>query len=251
MKLTRYSLLLFVFLLTACDKGGSSDVPSPGSGIGGSTARFTVSGNTLYMVSSTALQAYDISNNSDPKKGSKTSLGFGVETIFPYRNNLFIGTKTGMYIYDINQPNAPRQVGLYTHILSCDPVVVQGNYAYVTLRSGTNCRNQSISVNSLDVIDISNLASPKLLRSYPMTNPRGLGADSSLLFIGEGDQGLRVMDISNPIDVRELQYFYNTKTYDVIPTKKLLIVTGPDGIYQYSYADLKQLKLLSKIPVQL
>jgi hypothetical protein len=250
MKSTLYTLLLFC-LLTGCDKGSTSDSPSPGSGIGGSTARFTVSGNALYMVSSTALQAYDITNGSDPKKGNKTNLGFGVETIFPYRNNLFIGTKTGMYIYDINQPNAPRQVGLYTHILSCDPVVAQGNYAYVTLRSGTNCRGQSVSVNSLDMIDISNLSSPKLLKSYPMTNPHGLGADSTLLFVGEGDFGLRVMDIGNPLDVREVQYFYNTKTYDVIPTKKLLIVTGPDGIYQYSYADLKQLKLLSKIPVQL
>ncbi|MVM36049.1 hypothetical protein GO755_38910 [Spirosoma sp. HMF4905] len=244
------SSILVLCLLTACSSASSSDAPSPGSGTGGSTARFTVSGNTLYTVSNTALQAYDISSSSDPKKGNKTILGFGVETIFPYQNNLFIGTQTGMYIYDINQPNAPKSVGIYTHILSCDPVVVQGNYAYVTLRSGTNCRNQSVTTNSLDVIDISNLANPKLLRSYPMTNPRGLGADSTLLFVGEGDYGLRVMDISDPTNVRELNYFYDTKTYDVIPAKKLLIVTGPKGIFEYSYADLKQLKLLSTIPVQ-
>ena len=249
MKNTLYPLLLF-FLLAACAKDGGSDAPSPGAGIGGSTARFTISGNTLYTVSNTALQAYDISTSSDPKKGNKTTLGFGVETIFPYRNNLFIGTKTGMYIYDITQPGAPKQVSFYSHVLSCDPVVAQGNYAYVTLRSGTNCRSQAVNVNSLDVIDISAIANPKLLRSYPMTNPRGLGADSTLLFVGEGDYGLRVMDISNPTDVRELQYFYSTKAYDVIPTKKRLIVTGPAGIYQYSYADFNQLKLLSQIPVQ-
>lgn len=245
-----YSLLVLV-ILTSCSNASSSDSPSPGSGTGGSTARFTVSGNTLYTVNNTALQAYDISSSSNPIKGSKTNIGFGVETIFPYQNNLFIGTQTGMYIYDINQPNAPKSIGIYTHILSCDPVVVQGNYAYVTLRSGTNCRNQSVTANSLDVIDIRNLASPKLLRSYPMTNPRGLSADGTLLFVGEGDYGLRVMDISDPTDVKELEYFYNTKTYDVITTQKLLIVTGPKGIYQYSYADPNQLKLLSEIPVQL
>ncbi|AUD03852.1 LVIVD repeat-containing protein [Spirosoma pollinicola] len=248
------SLLRFLpllFLLASCDKGSSSDAPSPGSGTGGSTARFTVSGNTLYTVSNTALQTYDISQSSNPKTGSKVPLGFGVETIFPYRNTLFIGTQTGMHIYDINQPATPRSVGIYTHILSCDPVVAQGNYAYVTLRSGTNCRAQAVNINSLDVIEISNLASPKLIRSYPMINPHGLGVDSTLLFVGEGDYGLRVMDISDPTNVREVQYFYETKTYDVIPAKKLLIVTGPDGIYQYSYADLKQLKLLSKIPVEL
>lgn len=249
MRSTLY-LLILLSPMAACNKSGGSDAPSPGSGIGGSTARFTVSGNALYTVSSTALQAYDISQSSDPKKGSKITLGFGIETIFPYENNLFIGTQTGMYIYDITQPGTPKSVGLYTHILSCDPVVAQGNYAFVTLRSGTNCRNQAVPTNSLDVIDISTIARPKLLKSYPMTNPRGLGADGSLLFVGEGDYGLRVMDISNPLDVRELQYFPETKTYDVIPTKKLLIVTGPAGIYQYSYADLKQLTLVSKIPVQ-
>ncbi|WP_020600694.1 LVIVD repeat-containing protein [Spirosoma panaciterrae] len=240
-------LVSLIGVLTAC---ANSDSVSPGTGIGGSTARFTISGNTLYMVSNTALQTYDITESSNPKKGAKTSLGFGVETIFPYRNNLFIGTQTGMYIYDISQPNSPKQVSLYSHILSCDPVVAQGNYAYVTLRTGTNCRNQSVTANSLDVIDISNVSNPKLLKSYQMTNPRGLGADSSLLFVGEGDYGLRVMDISNPLDVKELEYFYNTKTYDVIPTRKRLIVTGPTGIYQYSYADFSQLKLLSQIPVQ-
>ncbi|GAB4043974.1 hypothetical protein GCM10028774_61640 [Spirosoma jeollabukense] len=199
-------------------------------------------------MSNTALQAYDISTGNAPKMGSKTTLGFGVETIFPYRSNLFIGTQTGMHIYDINQPNAPKQVSTYSHIQSCDPVVAQGNYAYVTLRSGTSCRN--VLANSLDVVDISNLTSPKLVRSYPMKNPHGLGADSTLLFIGEGDFGLRVMDISDPTNVREIQHFDSTKAYDVIPTQKRLIVTGPDGIYQYSYEDMKQLTLLSKLPVQ-
>lgn len=247
MRKTLY-ILLFPLLLLACSKDGGSDSPSPGSGTGGSTARFTISGNTLYMVSNSDLQAYDISRSSDPRPGSKTTLGFGVETIFPYRNNLFIGTQTGMFIYDISRPDSPQRVSLYTHIQSCDPVVAQGNYAYVTLRSGTNCRN--VAVNNLDVVDIGNPASPKLLKSYPMKNPHGLGVDGSLLFVGEGDYGLRVMDISNPLDVREIQYFDSTRTYDVIPTKKRLIVTGPDGIYQYSYADGKQLTLLSKIPVQ-
>lgn len=246
MKLRYIPLLLL--LLASCAKDGGTDSPTPGSGVGGSTARFTIGGSNLYTVSNTALQTYDISNSSNPKPGDKTMLGFGVETIFPYQTNLFIGTQTGMYIYSIIQPNSPRQIGFYSHIQSCDPVVAQGNYAYVTLRSGTPCRN--MSANTLDVVDISNIASPRLLKSYPMTNPRGLGADGNLLFVGEGDYGMRVLDISNPLAIREVQYIDSVKTYDVIPTQKRLIVTGPGGIYQYSYADLKQLKLLSKLPVQ-
>lgn len=249
MKTFSCSLLFLLTLLVGCAKDGGTDAPSPGSGVGGSTARFAISGNNLYTVTNTVLQVYDISVSSNPKVGAKTTLYTGVETIFPYRSNLFIGTQTGMYIYNTLEPGNPKQIGFYSHIQSCDPVVAQGNYAYVTLRSGTPCRNTS--ANTLDVVDISNLASPKLLKSYPMINPHGLGADSSFLFVGEGDFGLRVMDISDPTNVRQLQYFDSTKAYDVIPYQKRLIVTGPDGIYQYSYADLKTLKLLSRLPVQL
>jgi len=243
--------LLYLFMLAmlaSCSQSGSSDAPSPGSGVGGSTARFTLSGNTLYVVTSTQLQTYDVSSSGNPRPGSKTSIGIGVETIFPYRDNLFIGTQTGMLIYSTSQPDNPKRVGIYNHFQSCDPVVAQGNYAYVTLRSGTPCRNAS--ANSLEVIDISNVASPKLISSYPMTNPRGLAADSSVLFVGEGDAGLRILDISDPTRVKPLYRLDSVKTYDVIPYRKRLLVTGPDGIYQYSYADLTRLKLLSKLPVQ-
>lgn len=182
----------------------------------------------------------------DPKPGAKLTLGFGIETIFPYQQNLFIGSQTGMYIYDISQPDAPKQLSIYQHIVSCDPVVAQGNTAYVTLRSGTTCRGNT-SFNSLDVIDVSNLRAPKVLRSYPMKNPFGLGIDGNLLFVCEGDFGLKVLDVTDPLNIKQLQFIENVRTYDVIPNRKVLIVTGKDGIYQYSYADPTALKLLSRL----
>ena len=245
MKSIVYSLIL-IALFSACSKSDSA--VSPGAGIGGSTARFTIAGNTLYLVSSTTLRTYDIAQSNDPKPGEKTKLGIGVETIFPYRNHLFIGTQTGMFIYEIGANGQPKYVSQYAHVQSCDPVVVQGDYAYVTLRSGTECRNP-VANNVLDVLDIRDLRTPKVLRSYPMSSPYGLGIDGNLLFVTEGDKGLRMMDATKPTDLREIQHLTDVRAYDVIPNEKLLIVTGKDGIYQYSYADPTQLKLLSKLDV--
>lgn len=244
MKPILYSLFL-IALLGGCSK--SSDGISPGAGIGGSTARFTVAGNRLYLVSSTTLRTYDITQSSDPKPGDKTKLGIGVETIFPYRNHLFIGTQTGMFIYEMGTSGQPKYLSQYAHVQSCDPVVVQGDYAYVTLRSGTACN--PVAANVLDVLDIRDLRTPKVLRSYPMRSPYGLGIDGNLLFVTEGDNGLRMMDATKPTDLREIQHLTDVRAYDVIPNEKLLIVTGRDGIYQYSYADPTQLKLLSKLVV--
>ncbi|PRY44319.1 LVIVD repeat-containing protein [Spirosoma oryzae] len=241
----RLLLVLSLLFLLSCNKDGGS--PTPGTGIGGSTARFTVSDNTLYIVGATSLQAFDITNSSNPIPGAKTTVGMGVETIFPYRDKLFVGTQTGMFIYDITQPARPKQVSVYTHIQSCDPVVAQGNYAYVTLRSGTNCRNRTN--NSLDVVDFSDLNNLKQIGSYPMKNPHGLGVDGKLLFVGEGEYGLRILDVSNPAVVLPIQYIDSVKAYDVIPYQNRLIVTSPAGISQYSYAT-NQLTHLSTLPVQ-
>lgn len=210
-------------------------------------ARFTITGNHLYVVNNANLMVYDIAQLTTPVNVGKLALDPGVETIFPFGNHLLIGTQRGMLVYALNDPAKPQMLSRYDHIMSCDPVVAQGNYAYVTLRSGTNCRNGQ---NALDVIDIANMAAPKLLKSYPMTNPHGLGIDGNLLFVTEGDYGLKVFDATNPIDLKLLETFSDIRSFDVIPLNKVLIVTGKDGIYQYSYSNPAKLKLLSKLSVE-
>ena len=60
----------------------------------------------------------------------------------------------------------------FTHWEGCDPVVVDGDYAYLTLRGGNLC-GQDESV--LEVIDISNKTTPTLAARYELENPYGLG----------------------------------------------------------------------------
>jgi hypothetical protein len=205
--------------------------------------------NTLYLVSNTTLRAYDVTNSKNPTPAKELKIGFGIETIFPYRGNLFMGTQTGMLIYDATREGDPRYLSTYSHIVSCDPVVVQGTLAYVTLRSGTGCRN-TVASNVLEIIDVSNLTAPRVLKSISMINPRGLGVDGNRLFVCEGDSGLKMFDLTNPTDPQLLQYIKDVRSYDLIPSRDLLIVTGKDGIYQYSYADRKELKLLSKLTIE-
>jgi hypothetical protein len=244
-------LALLAVLLGGCDAGFRSADVAPGgqTGVGGSMARFAVAGNTLYIATKQSLDVYDVSQADSPVKIAKTDLGVGVETIFPYRNNLYIGANDGMYIFDNAQPEKPRLLTKYTHIMSCDPVVVQGNYAYVTLRTGLACR-QFNSVSLLEVINISNPASPQLIHTTPMESPYGLGVDGTRLFVGEGSKGLKLFDISNPAQPKLMQFRSDIPTYDVIPYRSTLIVTGEKGIFQYRYDDKDRFDFLSKIPVE-
>jgi hypothetical protein len=154
-----------------------------------------------------------------------------------------------MHIMDLNSPESPAKLSTYEHVRSCDPVVVDDNYAYVTLRSGTMCQGFA---NQLEVIDIQDLRAPRLLRTYPMTNPHGLGIDNKTLFVCDGNDGLKAYDASdiNNIAKNMLAHYKNINATDVIPYNNTLIMIGEDGLFQYDYSNPKDIRLLSTIEVQ-
>lgn len=237
-----------ILILNACSADSSDSAPSPQTGAGGSMARFAITDNMLYIVSRQSLEVYDIHDGGNPVKAVTQNLGVGIETIFPYQKNLFVGAMDGMYIYNNSNPKAPELLSKYTHVLSCDPVVVQGQYAYVTLRAGVNCRPGG-SFSSLDVVDIGDPARPQMVGSQRMESPYGLGVSGNKLFVCEGDKGLRVMDITDPKLPVQKQFFQQIPAYDVIARNNHLIVTGKQGLYQYKYDTSDSLEYLSKIPV--
>lgn len=229
-------------------KAGTAIAPSATTGVAGSTSRFTIANNHLYTLDSYYLDVLDVSNPTLPVKKNEIQVSWMAETLFPLKETLFLGTRSGMYIFDLKKPDQPYQIGQYEHIYSCDPVVVEGNYAYVTLRNGNACQGFT---NQLEVIDIKNPTSPSLLKVYPMTNPHGLGIDKGTLFICDGSDGLKVYDASNvnAIDSNQLAHYKDVNAFDIIPFDNIAIVIGSDGLYQYDYSDVKKIKLLSKITI--
>ncbi|MEC3879860.1 LVIVD repeat-containing protein [Parapedobacter sp. 10938] len=224
----------------------SGDFSAPSYGQGGSMARFTLMGGHLYAVDEQSLRLFDVHQANKPEFVKDIPLGWGIETIFPYKQKLFIGSMTGMHIYDASTPSAPEPMAVYQHVMACDPVVVNDDYAFVTLRSGTTCR---MSENALHVLDIKDLYHPKLLKSYPMDNPHGLGLRENHLYICEGDFGLKSFDATDVMHIGEslLEHHKGKGAIDLIPAPKSLIVTGPAGVCQYDYSNPAKLRLLSCI----
>ena len=219
------------------------------SGIGGSLARFTISQNYLYAVNDTDLKVFSLKDPREPRLLNTVPIGWGIETIFPLGEYLFIGANDGMYIFDNTVPSTPREISVFRHARACDPVFVEGNIAYITLRDGTRCETFT---NQLEVVDVSDLTNPSLLKIFPMHHPIGLSVDDGILFICEDDQGLKVYDAADweNIDQNLLDHETGFTSYDVItlPKDKIAIVIGADGLYQFDYSnpkDIRQLSLLS------
>lgn len=232
------------FMLFNATPATTASVPG-GTGKSGSLARFAVLGQTLYTVDDRSLRLFDLNNPATPVTGPQVELIGGVETIFPKDHYLFLGTQRGMYIFDVTTPQTPRQVAYYQHVASCDPVVVDDRYAYVTLRNGRSCGG---GANQLQVIDLTDLRQPRLARAYPMTGPQGLGVDGHQLFVCDSD-GLKTFDTSQA-PLLTVQQHFSVKVTDVIPNGGNLLAIGADGLYQYSYSGttLRQLSLLAITP---
>jgi hypothetical protein len=227
--------------------GTGSTANVGGTGIAGSLARFAIAADHLYVLQGWTMNVFSIAG--DIREVREVNSGLSGETLFPADGHLYIGGTTGMAIFSLADPANPVYITLYSHINSCDPVVVQGDYAYVTLRTGNTCEGTN---NSLEVVDISNKANPTLVASFNMTNPRGLGVDDNTLFLCDGPDGLKVFDKTDHATIPQhlLGQFTGIDANDVIPHNEVLIMTAQEGIYQYSYADPANVTQLSLIPAQ-
>ena len=221
---------------------------APQAGIGGSMARFAITGSHLYAIDDWQMYVFNIANLADPTLDNKVDVGWGIETIFPYKQNLFIGANNGMHIFDNSIPSEPKYLSSFMHFTACDPVVVNDDYAFVTLRSGNACQG---FINQLDVVDIRDLNRPTLVKTYPMDNPHGLGIDGDNLFLCEGEFGLKVFNTEaiQKISDNLIKHIEDVHAYDVIPYQNNLIMIGQGGLYQFDYTDPVALPLLSHIPV--
>lgn len=204
------------------------------TGQGGSLARFKIVGDYLYAVDSHNINIFEISDLANPLDLEDVYAGFDIETIFNRGNHLFLGSMRGMYIYDISSPDKPEFVSEFEHGTACDPVVVDGDYAYVTLRGGNGC---GATESGLFIVDISNISNPELKISYAMDGPYGLGIKDEKLFVCDGESGLKVYDKTDVENLVSLNHFENINTFDVIPLDDSLLMVGEQVLYQYKYLD--------------
>jgi len=106
------------FLDKVNSSGASSGVSGSGVGLGGSMARFGIKDDVLYVVDNNTLKIFDITTKTSPVKLNDFYPGWGVETMFLTDKNMFLGTNTGMVIYDITVPLTPVWKTFYSHVRS-------------------------------------------------------------------------------------------------------------------------------------
>lgn len=223
--------------------GNRQNAHATGNGTAGSMAGVVLMDDYLYAITEPhSLGIVDVSQPAQPVYKNSIYAGMDLETIYPFNDKLFLGSSIGLFMYDMSEPTNPRALGVFSHGRACDPVVADGQNAYVTLRAGTQCGGE---FNELNVVDVKDLMAPSLVKSYPLTNPKGLCKDGNLLFVCDATSGVRLYDATDPAKLKQLTQLNVPDSYDVIAGGGHALIVSDGGLYQFDYSDLNHIRQLS------
>lgn len=241
--------LLFSILLIHCSKTSENNALAPNpSGQGGSLARFTIVGNYLYAVDEENLSVFKILDAANPVLIKTTKVGFEIETIFPFKDKLFIGSTSVVHIFSIENPENPVKLSQAISpnvIRRCDPVVAKDTVAYATLRVNGECGGiQSV----LACYDIKNVLNPVQKFAVNVGEPYGLGYKDDVLYVCDRQAGLRVFDISKAYQPVQIKVLTDASWYiDVIPYNNVLLCWTNTGVSLYDITNNRNPVLLTSI----
>lgn len=115
----------------------------------------------------------------------------------------------GLRIADISDPGNPAEVGVLDSV-NVSKLTVSGNYAYIANYIDPN------DPYWIGVVDISNPANPVLKGSIQMPERVSeLAVSGNYLFVAANDDGIRVIDVSNPDTPVEVTVFAAPDVLDI------------------------------------
>lgn len=178
-----------------------------------------VDGTRLYAASpspNAEVLAYDISNPTAPTlltryfvEDSNPSLGHTPMEVFASGDRLYVSHWTyGLAVVDVSNPKAFKSAGRFQYERATSRAVVAGTFGERTLAFEAS----EDWGGHLRVLDVSAPASIYQAGSYKLRSEvsiRGLALSGSRLYVAHYQDGLRILDVSNPSEPREVGY-YNT-----------------------------------------
>lgn len=212
----------------------------------GSMARFLPIDGYLYTINFSDLVLFQLAQNYKPNPWIRIDTETQAETLFHLNDLLFVGSVNGMLMYDVADASDPLFINKIEHMRSCDPVVADLEYAYVTLRGGTNCFTD---LNELQIIDIQTPEDLQVVSHKSLFNPHGLGIYEDHLIICDGSAGIKVLDVTDRSQPEIMTSYPIGFAYDVIIDYPNAMIVGEEMLFQYDLSDLPELTLLSQTPI--
>jgi len=247
-------LLGLIGSAVGCRKDSPPITQSPLSNYtgGGTASKFGRCGNIIFTISGANLGVYDVSNSSNPLLLGKAKLNVNPLSLYGKGDTLFVTHNAGINLYNVSNPLAPVLLNAMYIGGALTQIVAGKDYAFVSMHTvdkydqyGTLVANEGL--NQVWALDISNLSKMTVANKYHLGYPIGISLSNNYLYVC--DSGMKVLDLSTmPYITLKTKFKLKSNPDHVISYgNSNILLSAPDGIYQYHYDQDTTLSLLSKI----
>ena len=246
MKNLRY-FLVFGFLFSSCTDYDSTQIgiaENNNPQLPGNSSALVTYENHIYTVDHDYLRVLSIGDNNNLKEVFKSYVGTGIETIFAYEDYLYLRARTSIYIYDVKIKTKPVLSGTNRHFVAEDPVIVEGNKAYVTLKTGSENNNPA---GFLEVVDVTDKSNPNTIARVSQKFPNGLGISGDVLYVCNAKFGIDVFELNSTEHVKFHKNVPTDPVYDCIITNNVLIGQTKKGLVYYNITNKLNPVLIQKV----
>jgi len=184
---------------------------------------------------STDWDIYDVSNPAAPIPVAPVNIDIGNVTDFDsYNNYVYFTTEyDGLVIVDMSDPLNPAEVSRYDITYPYAVKVVE-NIAYIGDWFG-----------NVTILDVSNPNNPVEVSIYDTQVSfviESIAANENYACVAMADQGIEVVDVSDPFSPTFLNFIYIIPAYNVyklfLQGNNLYVAQGPDGYMIYNLDNL-------------
>lgn len=206
---------------------------------------FSIYNDLLYTVVKDTMRIFNLYTNEnklESKPINTIAIGWNAKAIFNYNMYLYANTPSGLIRYSLENPIYPQYIDRISDISGNYDLIIEDNFIFASIRKNQVEVTDSNS-GKLVIMDLHNPKSP--LATYQMKNPRGITLTKQYLFIC--DNGLKIYDRENLANIRLLATYNDINGYHIFMYAKYLMVITTDGLYQYDYSNIQDLKLVSKL----
>ncbi|MFW5966195.1 MAG: hypothetical protein ACOCV2_01700 [Persicimonas sp.] len=230
----------------------SEEMPEGGDGGAGALSQMMVHDSTLFVLTGTKrsdrgwLTSFDISDPRRPELSHLIELDNGPEALQRHDHLLLIAGREALVTASAADDGL-RLLGEYRQdcpfefppAVLDDPVVVEGSFAYRTVifeNPRRKCRSR------LEVIDLSQPQDPTAYAEHPLSHPRGLAVLGKRLFVADRTEGVRVFDITEPLEPELVETWGFEGVEDLILHKFDLYAMTKNKLRAYYVAPLFEAK---------
>ncbi len=206
-------------ILHAYPEGGGMLVKR-GRGDTGMCYNVVVEDRTAYVVNNRGLVILDVQDPERPKKiGAVKNLwpAFAVDLVGQFA---YLGGEGGLAVIDVSDPRHPRVVGQFLKDETINVLKIAGDYAFVIN-----------SENSCKILAIRNHELPLEIGEF---NDGGhyyyhaLGVGDNILYLADLEQGLELIDVSDPRSPRKILTVPGTEgSISVFVDRDILVLDFP------------------------